>query len=60
MQEGNVPLPEMYRTFNMGIGMVIVVDPADEGRSLEILKTAGEQAWRIGRVARGADGVVIR
>ena len=60
MQEGNVPLPEMYRTFNMGIGMVVVIDPADEARTLDALKAAGEQAWRIGRVARGADGVVIR
>ncbi|HEY3858197.1 MAG TPA: phosphoribosylformylglycinamidine cyclo-ligase, partial [Gammaproteobacteria bacterium] len=42
MQEGHVALPEMYRTFNMGIGMVIVVDPADEARTLESLKTAGE------------------
>ena len=60
MQEGNVPLPEMYRTFNMGIGMVIVVDPADADRTLTTLTDLGEQCWRIGRVARGADGVVIR
>ena len=60
MQQGNVPLPEMYRTFNMGVGMVLIVDPTDQARSLETLTAAGEQAWCIGRVARGADGVVIR
>jgi len=60
MQEGNVALPEMYRTFNMGIGMVACIDAADETRVLESLKAEGEQARRIGRVVRGADGVVIR
>ncbi|HET7175297.1 MAG TPA: phosphoribosylformylglycinamidine cyclo-ligase [Gammaproteobacteria bacterium] len=60
MQEGNVPLPEMYRTFNMGLGMVACVAEADAARSLEILAAAGEQAWCVGRVEAGSDGVVIR
>ncbi|HEX2668129.1 MAG TPA: phosphoribosylformylglycinamidine cyclo-ligase [Gammaproteobacteria bacterium] len=60
MQEGNIALPEMHRTFNMGLGMVAVVDAADADRTLAALKAAGEEAWRIGRVARGTDGVVIR
>jgi len=60
MQEGNIALPEMYRTFNMGIGMVAVVDAVDADRTLAFLKATGEEAWRIGRVSRGADGVVIR
>jgi phosphoribosylformylglycinamidine cyclo-ligase len=60
MQEGNIALPEMYRTFNMGLGMVAVVDATDAERTLAFLKAAGEDAWRIGRVNRGADGVVIR
>jgi phosphoribosylformylglycinamidine cyclo-ligase len=60
MQEGNVPLPEMYRTFNMGIGMVACVAAADADRTLGLLKELGEESWRIGRVARGVDGVVIR
>ncbi len=60
MQEGNVPLPEMYRTFNMGIGMVAVVDAADADRALALLKAEGEEAWRIGRVVRGDGTVDIR
>jgi len=60
MQEGGVPLPEMYRTFNMGIGMVACVAEADVGRTLELLTAADEQAWRIGRIESGVDGVVIR
>jgi phosphoribosylformylglycinamidine cyclo-ligase len=60
MREGQVALPEMYRTFNMGIGMVACVAAADEARTLELLKAEGVESWRIGRVARGVDGVVIR
>ena len=60
MQEGAIPLPEMYRTFNMGIGMVACVAEADAGRTLEFLTQAGEKAWRVGRVEAGVDGVVIR
>ncbi|HEV2321385.1 MAG TPA: phosphoribosylformylglycinamidine cyclo-ligase [Gammaproteobacteria bacterium] len=60
MQEGNVPLHEMYRTFNMGLGMVACVAETDAARTLEILAAAGEHAWRVGRVETGSDGVVIR
>jgi phosphoribosylformylglycinamidine cyclo-ligase len=60
MQEGSVPLPEMYRTFNMGLGMVACVAEADATRTLELLTAAGEQVWRVGRVENGLDGVVIR
>ena len=60
MQEGNIPLPEMYRTFNMGLGMVACVAAADEARTLRALAEAGEKAWRIGRVEHGVNGVVIR
>ncbi len=60
MREGQVAEPEMYRTFNMGIGMVACVAEADEARTLELLKAEGVESWRIGRVTRGVDGVVIR
>jgi phosphoribosylformylglycinamidine cyclo-ligase len=60
MQEGQVALPEMYRTFNMGIGMVACVAAGDEARTLELLKAEGIECWRIGRVSREAAGVVIR
>ena len=60
MQEGQVPLPEMYRTFNMGIGMVACVAAADADRTLALLKELGEESWRIGRVVRGNGTVDIR
>ena len=60
MQEGGIPEAEMYRTFNMGLGMVACVDEADAGRVLELLTAAGEKAWRVGRIESGVPGVAIR
>jgi phosphoribosylformylglycinamidine cyclo-ligase len=54
-RSGNVPLDEMVRVFNCGIGMVVVVADAQADQALAVLDAAGERAWRIGRVrARGA------
>jgi len=59
-QQGNISEKEMYRTFNMGIGMVVCVSPADSQRTLNFLNDLGEQAWRIGQVESGHEGVVTR
>jgi phosphoribosylformylglycinamidine cyclo-ligase len=56
---GRVAAAEMYRTFNCGIGMVVVVAPTDVDATLESLKASGESAAVIGAVARGTRGVVI-
>ena len=56
---GNIAEHEMYRTFNMGIGMVLCVAPADAERMLAWLKRADEPAWRIGEVRAGGAGVTI-
>ncbi|MBI4937349.1 MAG: phosphoribosylformylglycinamidine cyclo-ligase [Nitrosomonadales bacterium] len=59
--QGNVAQHEMYRTFNCGIGMAVVVDCADAGAALEQLKTAGENAWLIGTIqARQGDEAQTR
>lgn len=50
---GNVADEEMYRTFNMGIGMVVAVPPEDAHRTLDVLRTAGHRAVEIGAVDRG-------
>lgn len=52
-KEGNIPQRDMYNTFNMGIGMAIIVSKEDEKKALEILKQAGEKAYRIGEVIEG-------
>ncbi|WP_414830758.1 phosphoribosylformylglycinamidine cyclo-ligase [Alteromonas sp. H39] len=48
---GNVTEHEMYRTFNCGVGMVLVVDEDVVDNALEILKAQGENAWVIGHIA---------
>ncbi|MBA1147040.1 phosphoribosylformylglycinamidine cyclo-ligase [Ectothiorhodospiraceae bacterium WFHF3C12] len=54
-ERGNVSTAEMYRTFNCGVGMVVVV-PDDHARTaVSVLQAAGERAWRIGTVMASAD-----
>ncbi|MCW5621037.1 MAG: phosphoribosylformylglycinamidine cyclo-ligase [Burkholderiales bacterium] len=55
-QAGQVAEHEMQRVFNCGIGMVLVLDPAQEAEALRTLAAAGETAWRIGSIrTRGTD-----
>lgn len=49
-EHGGVADDEMYRTFNCGIGMVVVVDAADASRAAEILRAEGETVHEIGRI----------
>ena len=49
-ETGNIETEEMYRTFNCGVGMVIIVDPDSVAGSMEILAGQGENAWPLGRV----------
>ena len=56
---GNIPERDMYNTYNMGVGMSIVV-PADQAdAALEILKAHGEDAYVIGKIVAGDEGVVL-
>ena len=58
-REGNIEEQMMYNTFNMGIGMVAAVDPADADRAMEAVKAAGETPYVIGRVTAGEKGVDV-
>ncbi|SUX54971.1 phosphoribosylformylglycinamidine cyclo-ligase [Chromobacterium vaccinii] len=49
-REGNVDIQEMYRTFNCGIGMVVVVAPEHAEQAIALLREAGETVYRIGQV----------
>ena len=54
------PLMEMmYNTFNMGIGMVLAVDPADVDKTMEALREAGEECYVIGSIEAGEKGVTL-
>ncbi|MCC8023514.1 MAG: phosphoribosylformylglycinamidine cyclo-ligase [Clostridiales bacterium] len=57
-KQGNIPLRDMYNTFNMGTGLVIAVRAEDADRTVRILNAAGEQAAAIGEVQAG-EGVEL-
>lgn len=61
-QQGNVADQEMYRTFNCGIGMVVIVNPADRDTTVQILQDQGVEACVIGTIdtAQGEPHVVIQ
>ncbi len=56
---GEIPERDMYNTFNMGIGLVIAIPNGEVGAALDVLTRAGEQAYVIGSVVKGDDGVVL-
>lgn len=49
----------MFNTFNMGVGMSVVVSASDADKALEILKANGEDAYIIGNVIRSDEKIVI-
>jgi phosphoribosylformylglycinamidine cyclo-ligase len=51
-ETGNVETKEMYRTFNCGVGMVLVVSPEEEEKALGLLRASGEPAWRLGAIRK--------
>lgn len=58
-ERGNIPERDMYNTFNMGIGMAVIVPENEVEKSLEILKRAGEEAYLIGEVVEGNKEIII-
>ena len=58
-KEGNIPERDMFNTFNMGVGMSVVVSPEDADKAVEILKANGEDAYIIGEIIKSDEGVVI-
>lgn len=58
-ETGNIPEHDMFNTFNMGIGMSVVVGKEEADKALEILKGAGEDAYIIGEIIKSDEKVVI-
>ena len=56
---GNIPERDMYNTYNMGVGMSIVVPASEVDKALEILRANGETAYVIGEIIKGDEGVVL-
>ena len=58
-ERGNIPMNDMYSTFNMGVGMVVIVSENEAEKAMEILKSCGEDAYVIGRVDDGENGIKL-
>ena len=56
---GNIPERDMFNTFNMGVGMTVVVGREDAEKAVEILKAAGEDAYILGELVESDEGVII-
>ena len=58
-KEGNIAEEMMYNTFNMGLGMIVAVDPADVDKTMEAIKAAGDTPYVVGSVEAGEKGVTL-
>ncbi len=57
--KGNLEEKMMYNTYNMGLGMVLALDPADVDKAVTAIEAAGEKAYVVGKVKAGEKGVTV-
>ena len=58
-KEGDIAEEMMYNTYNMGIGMMLALDPKDAEKAIEALKAVGEEAYVVGSIEAGEKGVTL-
>lgn len=58
-KKGDIAEDMMYNTYNMGIGMIVAVDPADAEKAMEAVKAAGDTPYVIGSIEDGEKGVTL-
>ena len=58
-REGNVAEEMMYNTYNMGLGMIVAVDPADVDKAMEAIKATGDVPYVVGKITDGEKGVTL-
>ena len=58
-EKGNIDEHMMYNTYNMGLGMVLAVDPADVDKTMEAIKAAGDTPYVVGKITDGEKGVTL-
>lgn len=58
-EKGDIQQEMMYNTYNMGIGMIVAVDPCDVEKTMEAVKAAGETPYVIGSIENGEKGVAL-
>lgn len=59
MEKGSIPERDMFNTFNMGVGMTVVVDKNDVDKAIAAIKNAGEDAYVLGELFDSDEGVII-
>ena len=58
-EKGEIEEHAMYNTYNMGLGMIVAVDPADVDKTMEAIREAGETPYVVGRIEAGEKGVTL-
>ncbi len=58
-KKGDIAEDMMYNTYNMGIGMIVAVDPADTEKAMEAIRAAGDTPYVIGSIENGEKGVTL-
>lgn len=59
-KKGNVEEQMMYNTYNMGLGLVIAVDPEQADAAIAAIEAAGDKAYRVGQIKAGEKGVILK
>ena len=59
MKTGDIPERDMYKTYNMGVGMSVIVPKSEADEALRILTECGEDAYVIGEIVKGDDGIIL-
>lgn len=58
-EKGNIEEQMMYNTYNMGLGMIVAVDPADVDKTMEAMRAAGDTPYVVGSIEAGEKGVTL-
>lgn len=59
-EKGNISTRDMYNTFNMGVGMSVVVSKEDASKAVDILKSMGQEAYILGKIVKSEEKVVLK
>ena len=58
-REGGIPERDMFNTFNMGVGMSVIVPAAEASAALDVLRGCGVEAYAFGELVEGDGGVIL-
>ena len=58
-KDGEIEEQMMYNTFNMGLGMILAVDPEDVEKTMDAIRAAGDAPYVVGKIEEGEKGVTL-